>query len=249
MLFVFERLYSLSLVDLRCTWYYYSKLTRNITDATSEYIIFHIRYLSSYLEYFGKDKVVMKYSYNGVEFLRRLKEVSGISTQNELANKIGVTQGTISKLKTDPPSGDTLVKIVSNVGCSIDYLLGIEPKKEQYSEPTYPEFLRCVDAIVKNGLGELLCQDTGRTSTLVTTEGNHITPVMQSSLIINSDELNISIGEYAQARKLMEVTDGRSFAQKLRRMWFDKEMEKNAPLTVEGMRKLQCFRDFMDDAE
>ena len=66
----------------------------------------------------------MKYTYNGEEFLKRLKAVSGITTQNELAEKIGVTQGTISKLKSDPPSGDTIVKIVANIGCSIDYLLG-----------------------------------------------------------------------------------------------------------------------------
>lgn len=95
----------------------------------------------------------MEYKYNGEEFLRRLKEVSGITTQNGLADKLGVTQGAISKLKNSPPSGDILLRIISNVGCSIDYLMGIDNNTEKgiNRKSTVYDFVRAINGANEAG--------------------------------------------------------------------------------------------------
>ena len=189
----------------------------------------------------------MKYKYNGNEFLKRLKEVSGITKQNGLADKLGVTQGTISKLKTAPPSGDTLLRIASNVGCSIDYLMGIDAKKEPDREPTYPDFLHCVDAIVKNGLGEFTIIDSGETDGFLNEHGGFEEySVMHRALIIKNSVLGVSLKEYEDLSKALSSMDSAEFAAKLKAMWFSKEDKKDVPLTSSGMQRLFAIREFAD---
>lgn len=189
----------------------------------------------------------MKYKYNGNEFLKRLKEVSGITTQNGLADKLGVTQGTISKLKTAPPSGDTLLRIASNVGCSIDYLMGIDVKKEPDKEPTYPDLLHCVDALVKNGLGEFTTVDSGETEGFFNERGElEEYSIMHRALILKNSALWLSFKEYEDLSKALSIMDSAEFAAQLKAMWFSKEDKKDVPLTAAGMKRLSAMREFAD---
>lgn len=64
--------------------------------------------------------------------LRERRESLKIS-QIELAEKVGVTQNTISQWETGSrrPNIDMLVKLTEVFGCTADELLGIERKKTE----------------------------------------------------------------------------------------------------------------------
>lgn len=59
---------------------------------------------------------------NNIKLLRRRSSVS----QQELAGKVGVTQQAVAKWETGKsyPRGETLVKLASVLGCTIDELFG-----------------------------------------------------------------------------------------------------------------------------
>ena len=69
--------------------------------------------------------------------LRERRESLKIS-QIELAEKIGVTQNTISQWETGSrrPNIDMLVKLTEVFGCTADELLGIERKKPDPEDET-----------------------------------------------------------------------------------------------------------------
>ena len=66
----------------------------------------------------------MDVNYNGEEFLKRLKEISGLN-QRELSEKLRINQTTISRWKETIPKTENLIEIAKTFNCSIDYLLGI----------------------------------------------------------------------------------------------------------------------------
>ena len=68
-----------------------------------------------------------------VDFGQRLKELrikSGL-TQNQLADRIGVTKSVVSyyELHERTPSPEVLVKLASIFHCSTDFLLGLEKQQ------------------------------------------------------------------------------------------------------------------------
>ena len=63
-------------------------------------------------------------------FWERLKEVTGLKTQEAVGNELGYGQSRISQLKTSPPTTDLLIDIAHKYKCSIDYLLGISDTNE-----------------------------------------------------------------------------------------------------------------------
>ena len=64
-------------------------------------------------------------NYNGEEFLKRLKEISGLN-QRELSKKLLRNETTVSRWKDETiPETETLIEIAKTFNCSIDYLLGI----------------------------------------------------------------------------------------------------------------------------
>ncbi len=85
------------------------------------------------------------YSYDGKRIIDILKKASGGKTQTEIADEIGVTQGSISKIKKDFPSVDTLLKISLKYGVSVDELLGLEPQKEKEESPTLKQIMTVID--------------------------------------------------------------------------------------------------------
>ncbi len=67
--------------------------------------------------------------YNFGEILLKLREKHGL-TQNQLAQRLGLKNSTISKYETSnvPPPALMVRKIAKTFGVSSDYLLGIEPQ-------------------------------------------------------------------------------------------------------------------------
>lgn len=67
--------------------------------------------------------------YNFGEILLELREKHGL-TQNQLAQRLGLKNSTISKYETSnvPPPALMVRKIAKTFGVSSDYLLGIEPQ-------------------------------------------------------------------------------------------------------------------------
>ena len=54
-------------------------------------------------------------------------------TQRELANKTGITEATISRYAQSKrtPKGPEIVKISKALGCTTDFLLGLDDKMER----------------------------------------------------------------------------------------------------------------------
>lgn len=68
--------------------------------------------------------------FNKEMFVKRLMEVSGCETQKELADRIGCDVSTISKWnnpeRNDKPQISLIMQAANVLGCSVDYLLGID---------------------------------------------------------------------------------------------------------------------------
>lgn len=185
--------------------------------------------------------------YDGEDFLKRLKEVSGISTLTKLADDLAVAQGTISKFKKAPPSGDLLLKIASRYNCSIDYLLGIDVSPAADRIPTYPDFIKCVDAIVENNIGYLDVRGTGEEDPYMNQYGEIETyENTELVLAIDSCELRWALTEYKDLKKALAIMDSKQFSDSIKRLWLDKELKKKVALNVEGMHQLSALRDFAD---
>lgn len=60
-------------------------------------------------------------------------------TQRELAEAVGVAVPTISMYENGKrePDGQTMARLASVLGCSVDYLLGVDEKPVDMSEFTY----------------------------------------------------------------------------------------------------------------
>lgn len=165
-----------------------------------------------------------EYFYNGQLFLDRLKTVTGLNTQKDLAAALGVYQGTVSKWKNTPPAGETLVKIAALYHCSIDFLLGIQSP----AAPAYPDFLLCVDALAAGGLISFETLDD------------------RIALAVKNDALSASLSEYAELKNALKRVDSSSAADMIKRLWFEKELKKDCALSAAGMRKLSALRDFAE---
>lgn len=189
----------------------------------------------------------MEYEYSGKKFLERLQSLTGNKSQAALAAELGITQGTVSKWKNIPPSGRDLIKIVETYHCSIDYLLGIEKPKEPAAVPSYPDLLRCIDALVSRGLAEIVDYKDTETETMQLANcewwESHDT---RKALVFNTNSITQTLNEYLQIRKTIKAADSKQFAEMLKKLWLEKEMKKDCPLTKDGMQRLSALRDFAD---
>lgn len=177
----------------------------------------------------------MAYEYNGNEFLKRLQAVAGNKTQSALAADLGITQGTVSKWKNSPPSGRDLIGIVETYNCSTDYLLGIETPKTTDSPAAYPDFLRCVIAIVENHLGYVTKYDTGDTEAFQTgPEEWEETPKLKTALVLDNVTLDHAIRNYDELRTVLQKLD-EPLRHQLFAMWKKNEMNKDVELSKAGM--------------
>jgi transcriptional regulator with XRE-family HTH domain len=65
-------------------------------------------------------------------------------TQQELAERAGVSQAIISRLETDDRdniTSDVLKGLAKALGCTTDYLVGMHEDEESEREPTMPELV------------------------------------------------------------------------------------------------------------
>lgn len=70
--------------------------------------------------------------------VNRINEVKGTMTQEQFAREIGSSQSVVSKvLSGDPPSISVLIGIANRFDVSIDWLLGISPRKSLKNYSTY----------------------------------------------------------------------------------------------------------------
>ena len=91
------------------------------------------------------------WEYNGDEFMKRLKEVTGGEKQKDTGKRIGIAQSAVSNFSKSIPSSDILTRLATTYGCSIDYLLGIE-NKDASDKLTTADVIRCFDYLIRNKL-------------------------------------------------------------------------------------------------
>ena len=81
--------------------------------------------------------------FNGSEFWKRLKKVSGVTKQKDIASVLHITENAISRWinKDQVPSIDHLIRLAEIYNCSIDYLLGIEEQKQKSFEKVIKDLI------------------------------------------------------------------------------------------------------------
>ena len=95
----------------------------------------------------------MNTTYNREHFKKAIEKVSHGDSQTKIAKNALSNQSTVSKWLdiegSAMPSAENLLALAVNYNCSVDYLLGIEPSKEDLlnKTPSFEELLNCIVAL------------------------------------------------------------------------------------------------------